>query len=123
MNWYDWEDQERFEEEERRWAEEEYTELHRDEPSPWCPECEMGIKGCNCMVYGRKLFPSNEQPYDWHTRMKPLHGEDHIEIMLWKDWCGNEGEQWRKENIPPLPKLKKVRDIIVDGRKVGEEWE
>jgi hypothetical protein len=101
MSWDNWQEQERREEEERQWAEQEYIELHRDEPSPFCPECEYMPSKCNCMVYGRKLFPTKEEPYDWHTRREPLYNEDAIEIMRFQDWIGDKGDQWRSKNIPP----------------------
>ena len=94
----DWQEQERRDEEERQWAEQEYIEMHRDEPDPFCPECEMHDSKCDCMVYGRKLFPSQREPYDLHTRLKPLHNEDHIEIMRFQDWCSDKGKDWRKKN-------------------------
>ena len=98
MSWDDWSEQEQREREEVEFAQQLHDECIADEPSPFCPECEYLPHKCNCMVYGRKLFPTEREPYDWQTRMKPLNGEDHIEIMVWKDWCSDKGKQWRLDN-------------------------
>ena len=101
-----------------------YTELHRDEPSPFCPKCEEHDSKCNCIVYGRKLYPEPNNKYDWQTRLKPSYKEDYIEIMNWQDWCGEQGDKWRKENIPEdKTKLVKVKDIVLPSGFVVEEWE
>tara|TARA_R100000773_G_C4221126_1_gene120008 strand:+ start:859 stop:1251 length:393 start_codon:yes stop_codon:yes gene_type:complete len=118
----DWQEQERREEEERQWAEQEYIELHRDEPSPFCPECEWHNSKCDCMVYGRKLFPTKREPYDWQTRRKPLHNEDHIEIMKFKDWCSDKGSEWRENNCIKYKTIKTGEKKLSSG-EIVEEWE
>ena len=118
----DWQEREIWEEEEVRYAEERHAEMIADEPSPFCPECTYLPAKCNCMVYGRKLFPSEREPYDWQTRMKPLHNEDYIEIMLWQDWCSDKGEQWRLQNCIQY-EVVHIKDEILDNGQVVPNYE
>ena len=118
----DWQERERWEEEEVRYAEERHQELIADEPSPFCPVCEYMPARCNCMVYGRKLFPSEREPYDWPTRYPPTQNEDYIEIMRFQDWCGEAGEQWRLKNLIQYETIH-VKDEILEGGLVVPYYE
>lgn len=121
----DWREQEIREEQERQWAEQEYIELHRDEPAPFCPECEIHDSKCDCMVYGRKLFPCDKEPYDWQTRIKPTSNEDYIEIMNFQDWISDKGKAWRDRNCKKFKIIKTGEKVLGEGKDkfIVEEFE